>query len=252
MARKKKQPDPGPSAPLYMATYGDMVTLLLCFFVLLYSFSTLDAKKFEQMAQSMSAAFNVVPSAPSTPSPMETTGVGEGTLNPERGDVSEIKDSTGFKVSRQMLALMQKTEEAIKNERLTDEIKVTSNERGVVISFSEQILFDEGSARVHPEALRILYKLGALLENLPNQLSVEGHTDSSLPVNSVYGDNWGLSAARAAAIASYLNASIKIDQDRLMAVGLAASRPTVPNDTAEHMRLNRKVDIVILSEHSIR
>lgn len=251
MARRKKQQEPGPSAPLYMATYGDMVTLLLCFFVLLYSFSTLDAKKFEQMAQSMSAAFNVVPSSPATPSP-DTTGVGEGTLNPERGDVSQIKDSTGFQVSRQMLALMQKAEETIKNEQLTDEIKVTSTERGVVISFSEQILFAEGSVQVYPEALRILYKLGALLENLPNQLAVEGHTDSSQPVNSVYGDNWGLSAARAASVASYLNTSIRIHQDRLMAVGLGASRPTVPNDTAEHMRLNRKVDIVILSEHSIR
>jgi chemotaxis protein MotB len=146
------------------------------------------------------------------------------------------------------LALLQ---EAIKKENMSDEIEVVVNERGVVISFSEQLLFDEGSARLHPGATRILYKIGQITNSLPNQVALEGHTDSAPLEGSIYGDNWGLSAARAAAVTSYLNNTIGVAAGRLKAVGLGPSAPAVPNDFEEHMALNRRVDMVILSLHSI-
>lgn len=246
MARKKKDKGGGGGGAAWMNTYADMVTLLLCFFVLLYSFSSLDAQKFTALSQSLQNAFNIQPGG-RTQSP--ATGVQEGTFAPEMGETQRPSQQQEPENSREVLALAQ---EAIKNEDLKDEIKVVVNERGVVISMSEQFLFDEGSARIHPEALRLLYKIGGVLNMVPNQVVVEGHTDSTPPTGSSYGDNWGLSSARAAAVTSYLNASLNVAADRLRAVGYGASSPLVPNDTPEHMRLNRRVDIVILSLHSVR
>lgn len=246
MARKKKQEAGSPGAPLFMATYGDMVTLILCFFVLLYSFSTLDAKKFEMMAQSMQMAFNIQSGGKTA---MPTQVMEAGSVSEGQGDVKKQTDSKETQTFQRVLALV---DQAIKSEHLNDEIKVERNERGIVISFSEQIFFAPSSARIHPEALRILYKIGKILDKIPNKLAVEGHTDSDQPVGSLYEDNWGLSAARAAAVASYLNGALGIKSSRLRAVGLGSSSPLVPNDSPEHKTLNRRVDVVVLSLHSVR
>lgn len=249
MARKKKQPESSPGAPLYMATYGDMVTLLLCFFVLLYSFSTLDTKKFESLAASMQAAFSVTQGGGSTaPIPGTDNSAGSKQQASAKNKNSSTSAETAI-TSQKLLAMM---EQIIKSEKLEDEVHVAINERGVVITFSEKLLFAPGSAKIHPEALRILYKVSKILNDLPNRLSIEGHTDSEKPTGSVYNDNWGLSSARAAAVASYLDNSIGLKSDRLSAVGYSSNAPLVPNDTPEHMKLNRRVDVVILSLHSVR
>lgn len=229
-----------------MATFSDMMTLLLCFFVLLFSFSTLDVKKFEALAVSLQNAFSIQPGGGTS---SQTPGVQDGSLLEGFGDTRHRTDSTQTEISHKVIALVQ---EAIKNEELDDEINVVVDERGVVVSLSEQLLFSEGSARIHPEALRILYKIGGVLASLPNEISVEGHTDSARPLNSIYGDNWGLSSARASAVVSYLDETLDIPDDRLRAVGLGSTAPLVPNDSEEHMRLNRRIDIVILSRHSVR
>ena len=165
------------------------------------------------------------------------------------GDAPRPTDSDQSYNSREVLALVQSV---LKDDMRDDGVTVSVNERGVVISMSEQTLFDEGSAKLHPESLRILYKIGSVLNRLPNQISVEGHTDSGIPVRSIYIDNWGLSAARASRVTAYLNESINVPQNRLRAVGMGASAPLVPNNSETNMRLNRRVDIVILSVHPVR
>ena len=246
MARKRKSGGGSAGAPAWMSTYGDMVTLLLCFFVLLYSFSTIDAKKFIDMAASMQAAFNVQPGAPDI---TRTPGLITGAMGEGPGDASTRRESDLSEKASRVLALVQ---EAIKSENMGDEIQVSITERGVEISLSEQLLFSEGSAKMRPEATRVLYKIGRILNPLPNLLSVEGHTDSAVLENSIYRDNWGLSAARASTVASYFNESLSIAGDRLRAVGFGSSAPVVPNDSEEHMRLNRRVDIIVLSEYNAR
>ncbi|MDR1137318.1 MAG: flagellar motor protein MotB [Synergistaceae bacterium] len=244
--RKKSEGGGGGGAPAWMSTYGDMVTLLLCFFVLLYSFSNIDAKKFEQIAASMQNAFNIQPGGMTQSS---SPSIDAGAFGESPGDAPRPTDSDQSYNSREVLALMQNV---LKDEIRDDGVTVSVNERGVVISMSEQVLFDEGSAKLHPESLRILYKIGAVLNELPNQISVEGHTDSGVPLRSIYIDNWGLSSARAARVTAYLNESIKLPQNRLRAVGMGASAPLVPNNSETNMRLNRRVDIVILSVHPVR
>jgi chemotaxis protein MotB len=245
MARKKKQAAAGPGAPLWLATYGDMVTLVLCFFVLLYAFSTLDTQKFTAMAESLQQAFNIMPGGPAATSARSLV---DGALGEGAGDAARPTESNQTYNANRVLALVQ---EAIKQENLGDDIRVDMEERGIVISFSEQLLFAEGSAKLRPAALRLLYKIGMIINSLSNEVELEGHTDSAILQNSIYVDNWGLSAARAAAVTSYLNREIGVSDKRLKAVGLGPARPKSPNDTEEHMALNRRVDMVILSQHSI-
>jgi chemotaxis protein MotB len=246
MARKKKSDGGGGGAPAWMSTYGDMVTLLLCFFVLLYSFSTIDARKFEALSASLQNAFNIQPGGTTT---VSTPSVMEGSFGTSPGDAPRETDSDQTFNSSRVLAMAQN---ALKDELDRDQVTVTLNDRGVVISLSEQLLFAEGSAKLHPESLRILYKIGSVLNRIPNQISVEGHTDSGIPQRSIYIDNWGLSSARASRVTAYLNESLEVPQNRLRAVGLGASSPLVPNISEGNMRLNRRVDIVILSVHPVR
>ncbi|MCL2684528.1 MAG: OmpA family protein [Synergistaceae bacterium] len=246
MARRKKTAEVEAGAPRWLATYADMVTLVLCFFVLLFAFSNLDVVKFEQMAASMQRAFNLQPGGASS---ANRTSVFDGGLMPNPGETSREADSDQVNSSSRVLALVQN---ALEDERSRDQVAVTISDRGVVISLSEQMLFDEGSAKLRPEAMRIIYKIGSVLSQLPHQISVEGHTDSAVPERSIYIDNWGLSSARASRVTAYLNEQIGVSQNRLRAVGFGASAPLVPNNSEENMRLNRRVDIVILSLHSVR
>jgi chemotaxis protein MotB len=246
VARKKKAPAAGPGAPLWLATYGDMVTLVLCFFVLLYAFSSLDQQKFNAMAESMQQAFNILQGGPSSSS---TQSLMDGALGDGAGDAARRTQSNQVNNANRVLALVQ---EAIKQEELGDDIRVEMNERGIVISFSEQLLFAEGSARLRPASLRLLYKIGSIIDSIPNEIALEGHTDSAVLQDSIYIDNWGLSSARAAAVVSYLNREVGISERRLRAVGLGPARPVVANDSEMKMALNRRVDMVILSQHSIQ
>ncbi len=235
MARKRKKDLPQLRGN-WLTTYGDMVTLLLTFFVFLYSFSTIDVQKFQKMIYSFQDAIGVLPGGVTTIPGEETmqgaqlTGPGqEMTLNAE-----QVK-----KVHEMMVQLLE-------SENLMNEVTVRVEERGIVISIIDGLLFQSGSVELIPPARRLIYKIVQIVKDLPNQISVEGHTDN-VPLNrGPYRDNWGLSAMRAAVVGSYL-AEAGIDPKRLRTVGYGQSRPLVPNDTEEHRRINRRVDIVILN-----
>lgn len=241
MARKKKQPEGPPGAPLFMATYGDMVTLLLTFFVFLYSFSSIDVQKFQRMIFSFQGALGVLPGGKTI---QEDAGVYQGKVGQDAGD--SIKRTQEFKegIARQLQALA-------KEEGLQSQMKVHVDQRGVTVSMSEQFLFAPGSAELSPFARRVLFKVGQVLRVVRFPLSFEGHTDNTPMEGGLYGDNWGLSAARAAAVASYMVNRIGLSDKNVQAVGYGPSKPLVPNDTPEHRAINRRVDIVILTEHSI-
>ena len=244
MARKKKAPEGGGGAPAWLATYGDMVTLVLCFFVLLYSFSTLDVVKFQSLANSLSSALNFTPAAD-----MVVEGQGQA-----GGKATETANSTRIpqkQNSYEADRVLARVEEIIQQNSMQKDVTVTVTERGVVISLSEQLLFPSGSAEIQPEAARMLYKIGGVLMEFRSQIAVEGHSDAEQPApGSIYRDNWALSSARAAAVTSYLNFKVGIREDNLQAVGFGSRQPLVPNDTTEHQALNRRVDLVLLSDYN--
>ncbi len=236
MARQKKQAPPPPGAPLWLATYGDMVTLVLTFFVLLFSFSSVDAQKFQKMMMSFKGALGILPGGTTV---QRNPGAFGGLTGKDAG---ESKKST---MSIEEVAKNLKN--YLKSQGLDKGVEVRIDQKGVAISFSEHVLFDSGSAEMKPEGKRVLTKVAEFIREAVPALSVEGHTDSIPLRGGIYRDNWGLSASRAASVATYLQDRAGFDPQRLQAVGYASTRPIVPNDTPEHMALNRRVDLVILS-----
>lgn len=235
MARKKKTPEGG-GLPPWMATYGDLVTLLLCFFVLLFAFSTIDAQKFKDAVTSFKGSFGVLEGGSGVmPSNLVVLGKGDqkGTTVKYQTIAKKIKTSTKVLSSEKL-------------KELKDSFDVTMTERGIVIEVEERLLFQSGQAELKKEAEEILSIVLKNIEILPNEIVIEGHTDN-IPIKSLkYPSNWELSGARAASVARYFEQQNQQITKRISIAGYAETKPKATNDTAEGRRINRRVDIVIL------
>ena len=119
----------------------------------------------------------------------------------------------------------------LRAEGLEKSIQVSINQRGVAVSISDQFLFASGSAELRPEGQRALYKIAVLVRDKVPAVAVEGHTDATPLLGGIYRDNWGLSAMRAAVVASYLEQDGGFDPLKLQAVAFGPNQPMVPNDT---------------------
>ncbi len=220
-----------------MTTYGDMVTLILTFFILLYSFSTIDVMKFQKMLFSFRGAIGVIDGGKTFE---EDQKVFSGQTMEDAGSSrKQTMDST--KVARKIQSIIRK-------HGLEKEVNVSINQRGVVVSISEGLLFQAGQYELLPEGKIVLSILGEIFREIPNDISAEGHSDS-IPVNGkgIIRDNWDLSALRSSRIVSFLSGSADLSPRRLQSVGYGESRPIMPNDTDYHRQMNRRVDLVILS-----
>lgn len=225
----------------WLTTYGDMVTLILTFFVLLYSFSTLDVVKFQKMIFSFRGAIGVID--------------GGKTFEEDKA-VFAGKTMTDSGQSRQqtpdILRVAQKIQAIVHDEGLEKEVTVTVDQRGVVVSIAEGLLFASGQYEISAGGEKVLAILGMILEEIPNSVSVEGHTDSMpLSRNGMIKDNWALSSLRAARIASFFALKTGISPQRIQAVGYGSTRPLMPNDSDRNRRINRRADVVIVSDREI-
>lgn len=241
MARKKKAPEGGAGAPLYMATYGDMVTLILCFFVLLFAMSSIDSQKFEQALISLRGSLGVMRGG--------VTAIQDDIVTPTATGDEGRAAGPSPRVEMDTQHVAHTINSYLRLEGLDKSIKAVITQRGVAVSISDQFLFDSGSAQLKTEGMRILYKIATLVRNEVPAISIEGHTDGVPLRGGIYRDNWGLSSARAAVVASYLETSGGVDPLKLQAVGYSSSRPLMPNDSPVHLALNRRVDLVFLSQY---
>jgi chemotaxis protein MotB len=239
MARKQKAPDSTPGAPLYMATYGDMVTLVLCFFVLLFAMSSIDSQKFQKALISLRISLG----------PMRGGEISETATESESGKEEAVSPGSSPRIEMDTQHVAYTVNSYLRSEGLDKTIQVTINQRGVAVSISDQFLFESGSAELKNDGKRVLYKIATLVRDVVPALAVEGHTDAVPLRGGIYRDNWGLSSARAAVVASYLEASGGMTPQKLQAVGYGPYRPLVPNDSPEHRALNRRVDLIFLSQY---
>jgi len=226
---RKRQRDDSPPAASWLTTYSDMMSLLLAFFVLLFTFSSLDVEKFS----SVMAAFQ------------QYVGIfspGEAPLD-RPGDTPF--DFSDLGVS-QLTSVYEELRELVEAEGLSD-VQLELQERGLIVRFAEQVFFDLGEATLKPEAMTALRKIAPVLKELPNALRVEGHTDNWPIRTERFPSNWELSVHRATNVVRFLIEEQGFDPDRLSAAGYAEYRPIRPNDTAENRAVNRRVDIVILN-----
>jgi chemotaxis protein MotB len=229
------------NAERWLLTYADLITLLMVFFVVLYSMSQADSVKFHRISAALEQAFNL-----DVLQGHNTNGVNEG--SPEvTTPVADLFNTPDH--AAEVARLQEKIQQAATTtgSDQTPSVEVGSDKEGVVIRLSGSYLFDSGRAELKPNSLGILESIAAELRALPNDVRVDGHTDST-PIDSPrYATNWELSAARAITVTRYLTESGGIPAARLTAAGYGEYRPLVPNDTREHRALNRRVEIHILS-----
>ena len=203
----------------WVLSYADLVTLLLGFFIILYASAEIDIQKFEQIAHGLSKAFNVeVNEGPAEGQPVFEGGTG---IIPDTFDTSAI--SNDLELIRESIR-RQLEEQSL----AADKISVSRDEQNIIIRLADNLLFPSASAAVRSDALLLLDIVGAAVMDLPNEIRVEGHTDT-VPVGTErYPTNWELSSARATTVLRYLVGQADIDPGRVFAAGFGEFRPVAP------------------------
>lgn len=240
---KRKEDEPKKGAPAYMSTYGDMVTLLLCFFVLLFSMSTVDAEKFEALSSSFTASIGIFNGGSTLT--METNVLQNGM---SQFPVHEVTLSIQEAAARQqeLTEAQKELSGYVKDKNLED--KVTVEKRGdvIIMRFADILLFDTGKASIKAGAVPALSAIGEQLKDYMEQgytLSIEGHTDNVPIQTSQFPSNWYLSSARAIAVASFYIDEMGFDRTKVNCIGYGEYQPVASNDTKEGRAMNRRVEI---------
>jgi chemotaxis protein MotB len=239
MAKKKKREAEGASSE-WLVTYSDMVTLMLCFFVALFNPDESDPTQLQQMI----SAFNAIGMGASTGG--QTISQGK---SADLGNT--IMSLPSMDRGRNLGTAVRRARSLFDIEVKSNKVKVTHNERGVIISIASDLFFAPASADINYEDSRdIMLRLGSLLSSPElngRRFRIEGHTDSSDTDPAIWPSNWELSTARSLAVLHYL-ADIGVDENRFQVAGFAATLPISREDTPEGRAMNRRVDIVILDE----
>lgn len=223
--RKKKGEDINTNG--WMDTYADTITLLLTFFILLYSISVVDSQKLNKLAEAMKKSLQGSTKITELEN-IENLKVGEGKSDYEN--------------------LAEKLNTVIEQNALTDVVKIREEERGVVLQLDETILFDSGEAVLKDYSRNILNTITTVIKNIDNDVLIEGNTDN-VPINNEYfKSNWELSTARAVSIVRYFVETKEINPTRFSVKGYAEYKPLVENNTEENRSINRRVDILIVEQ----
>ncbi len=255
---------PPAGAPLWLATFADLMSLLMCFFVLLLSFATMDAVRFKKMADSMKDACGVQREVPVYDTPMGVSIIAQhfSPAPTKPTPLEEVKQSV-TQMSRQLKIpedverqLMQKKLKEIQSEAdkikesLKDEISkglVTVETEGfkIIIRIHEKGSFPSGSAVLKAGFEPVMQKITEAVIAARGKVVVAGHTDD-IPISTDwYRSNWELAAARAVTVAHYMLENKDVDPERLVIEGYADTKPLVPNTSAENRAKNRRVEIIL-------
>ena len=273
---KRRQEDPPAGSPAWMATFSDLMNLLLCFFVLLFSMSTVDEEKYNQLVASMASAFSIFDGG--------ATAIGEGILISngvsQLNELDEYINSTGNTADdttesddfnkfesgevseeqkfQEMLEeivehntnvneqLAEVIEEAVAESNMSQQIDVTFTSQYVMLSLKGALLFDSGEAELREESLPVMERVGVILERYAGStIEIEGHTDTVPMSNKKYANNNELSSARALTVFDYLIANTSLKPADIKHAGRGEYVPVADNSTAEGRAKNRRVEIRI-------
>ena len=226
----------------WLTTFNDLVTLLMVFFVLLFSMSTIDTKRLKNFQSALQAGLGVLEAG-------QKTSVAIVDANrPTTADTDLKASDTQTQTDRQdQVATI--VESTIKSMQTDDHIQATYTDEGVIITLSDNVVFSSGSAQIQSGSHSMLAQIADILRQIQNPVRVEGHTDN-IPIHTPkHPSNWELSTARAVNVVKYLIATEGIAPHRFSAVGYGDSRPVFPNDIRRHRAANRRVDIVIVTEN---
>ncbi|WP_368175183.1 flagellar motor protein MotB [Aeromonas sp. R5-4] len=275
---------PPPGLPAYMGTFADLMSLLMCFFVLLLSFAEMDVLKFKQIAGSMKNAFGVqnilevkdIPKGtsviaqefrPGRPEPTPIDTVMQQTIDltqteleflPGESDQAGGQDQSdgkqtggdtaqdAKKAQEQSNTLAKALAEQMKDQIQDGAIEIEALGQQIIIRIREKASFPAGSAFLQPQFWPVIRKVATLLKDVPGEITISGHTDNVATEDELFQSNWELSSQRAVAVAHQMLKVPGFDQGRLVVQGMADSQPLVPNTTPENRRMNRRVEIAIM------
>ncbi len=231
-----KEEDCPEGLPGWLATFGDLMSLLLTFFVLLLSFSSTSVKEFNSSFGAMQGALGVLSGEPQLNLPIRQ---------------SQPKTEGNLQQAQAMSKAGEEIETAVEQAGLQGDVKIEETASGLVIRVTDKLFFNSANSELESRATELLDKLGAVMKPLPNKINVQGHTDNR-PINSdQYASNWELSGMRALQVARYFIEKTGISPDRLSITGYSEYRPLVPNNTPERLARNRRVEIHILYDSSL-
>ena len=234
MARRRKHEEHA-NHESWAIPYGDLVTLLLAFFVVMYSISQVNEGKYRVLSDSLNAAFR---GTPTTVSPVQ---VGNPAASTVAAPIVQLPDEMQAMALRQ---LAQQTEEAMQPLIKQGLLDVVRGDGRLSIAIRSDILFASGSAAPTPDIQPVIRQLGEVLHGFPVDIKVEGHTDNVPMAGGQYPSNWELSAARAASVVHLLIAG-GVTPARLAAIGYGEHRPVLPNTTADGRNSNRRVVLLV-------
>lgn len=264
----KRKPDEAPKgAPAWQSTFADLMNLLLCFFVMLFSMSTMDAHKFELLAASFNQTFSIFSAG--------ATAIGDGVLISngvsQLNELDEYINSTGRDAEGETIPddlqsaaeameeaklkeseeLAEKVEEALQEKNLENEIDIEFTSQYVQLTLNGAILFDSGSVELKEEALPILNQVGIILQKYSTgTIEIEGHTDNVPMSGAKYSNNDELSNGRALSVFYYLEENTTLNPANIKHSGMGEYVPIADNSTAEGRAKNRRVEIKIYNSLS--
>ena len=268
---KRKPEEVKPGAPAWQSTFADLMNLLLCFFVLLFSMSTIDAQKFELIAASFSQTFSIFNAGGSSLTEgllinngvsqisqldqyMTTMGQAAEASEEESNPDASFEDKVA-EVQEEMLneneQLAEKINEAIAEQALMGDVDIDFTSQYVELTLNGSLLFDSGRAELKPEAGELLSKIGVILQKYATSLiEVEGHTDNVPISTSAFANNNELSDARALSVFDYLIENTNLNPANIKHSGRGEYVPVADNSTPEGRARNRRVEIKIYNSLS--
>lgn len=264
---KRKPEEPPKGAPAWQATFADLMNLLLCFFVMLFSMSTMDAQKFELLAASFNQTFSIFSAG--------ATAIGDGFLISngvsQLNELDDYINSTGksaegdtipedLKEAVEMMEqakleeseeLAENIEEALEEKKLENEIDIEFTSQYVQLTLNGALLFDSGSTQLKEEALPVLNQVGIILQQYgTGTIEIEGHTDNVPMSGSKYSNNDELSNGRALSVFYYLEENTTLNPADIKHSGMGEYVPVADNSTPEGRAQNRRVEIRIYNSLS--
>jgi chemotaxis protein MotB len=226
----RKKGSDGSAGGGWEIVYSGFVLILLCFFIMLSSFSTMEEAKIMRFVKSFVDAVGIMPGGLKFDS--------GATVLPKSADIVDSNDKLA-----QLFSELAELNERLKKEK---DITLAYSTKGLVMRLSDRALFDVGVANISPQAVPLLQKVGDIIARTNFEVRIEGHSDN-LPIKTAqFPSNWELSTARAVNVLRFFLETGRISSQRMSAVGFGEFQPMVPNDSIEHRAQNRRVEIIFL------
>ncbi len=212
----------------WLITYSDMITIILCFFIVFFTYTAEEASILETIKESLTS---------------QVDG-----LNQENEKLKEEKESL-------YSLLMEENDtpdssssflDFLKENNLMESVNIIQGNKGMVIRFKEGVLFNSGEASISEGGFTVLHEIVEKIKSIPNLIIIEGFTDNIPIKTNEFPSNWELSVARAMGVARFMIDDMNIEEERISVSGFGEQRPIDSNDTAEGRANNRRIEITIL------